>query len=222
MKTGFAAFLFIVLIACDQPEHVTTVNGTVINFGSRQPMAGARVTLTDGVGGDWLLPGANTSSSAFSQIYTDSLGKFSISLKGKYQASLSVGMKDCEYDPNWSDGISIGVRGLAPGTHDDVICELRAYAWFNATFQEKPGPTADSLEVNLLWYDILQSGRGPFGQIFTGAGPFRFMSIDKGWIVIGDRFLRYELKVRRNEVWTSTIDSVYIKSFDAFDGVIFY
>jgi hypothetical protein len=222
MRIGITAFLFMVLIACGEEEYVTTVNGTVINFGSRQPMVGAKVTLTDGIGADWLMSGFSTSSSGYSVAYTDVQGKFSITLKGKHQAAFSVGMTDCEYDPDWSDGVSIGVRGFSPGVHDNVICELRAYAWFNATLQAKPGATADSLKVSLLWYDILQSGRGFDGQDFTGPGPFRYSSLDKGMLVIGDRFLRYELKVHRNNAWTSTIDSVYIKSFDRFDGVILF
>jgi hypothetical protein len=208
------------LMACHDEEYVTTINGTVINLGSRQPMAGAKVTLTDGIGGNWL--NLSTSSDVFSVVYTDSLGKFSITLKGKHQASFSVGMKDCEYDPDWHDGISIGVRGFSPGVHDDVICELWAYAWFDATFQEKPGPAADSLSVDLFRYDqVLRSGKGIEGRLFIGTGPFEYSSY-KGAIVVGGRYQRYELKVHRNNVWTSTFDSVYIKSFETFDGVISY
>jgi hypothetical protein len=204
---------------CDE-EYVTTVNGTVINFGSRQPMAGAKVLLTDGVAADVFLPAANTSSAAYSVGYTDSLGRFSITLKGKHQASFSAGMKDCEYDPNWSDGISIGVRGFRPGVHDNVLCELRAAAWFNATLQSKPGTTVDSLQIVLLSYNNIKSGFD--GKDFKGPGPFRYSPLDKGMMVTGDRFLRYELKVLRNSVWESAIDSVYIKSFDSFDGIILF
>lgn len=214
-------------MSCKDEEGVTTINGTVINFGSRQPLAGARVTLTDGIEGGILFPDADTYSDRWSVVYTDSLGRFSISLKGEHQASFSVGMKDCTYDPNWNDGISVGVRGFPFGTHDDVLCELKAYAYFNPLLKNNPGEIqADSVKVSVLWYDDLNGG--PFG-VSVGIddenlsnGTFRFMNIDKGWIVTGDLYLRYKVSAKRDQIWKSRIDSVFIKSFETFEGDVYY
>ncbi len=203
------------LFACEDEEFTTTVSGRVVNFGSGEPIEGVTVYLKDGVGASGFSININTSSDLRNETLTDENGEFVVSLTGTHSASLSMGKEGYQFDPDWNDGISIGVRGYGRGggAYQDQLFKLKAEARFSPIFQSiVPVEKNDSLVLT-----------APLRWVKTCVGKevcHFFHSIPL--LTTGDQYTRYQIDYKRNGVKQTRIDSVYIKSFEVFADTIYY
>ena len=215
------------LFACGDEEFTTTVSGKVINFGSKEPIEGVEVYLKDGIGSSFFGVDGNTSSDKRNETVTDENGEFTVTLTGSYEAALSMGKEGYEFDPDWNDGVSVGVRGYGygGGNYENQVFELKAEAYFRGVFENSGASSdQDTLNITLLSYKSLTSVMALVADEnpFVGKGPFQFYGPSDKKRVVGDRYLRFKLEFTRDGVWQTKIDSVYIKSFETFADTIYY
>lgn len=103
-------------------------------------------------------------------------------------------------------------RGLKPG-QTTMTLELEGLAFFSPYLMKVSGTTSsnDSLFFDLLSYDDFNNNyNNTFTRLFTGSGPFVFTTLDDGWRVKGDRYLRYKIKYTDENIWKEKIDSVFL------------
>ena len=234
MKTTiiYILILSLIVISCtSEPEEKTTiVSGIVINKGSRKPVEGIIVHLRDGVGSSgFTLINSQTSSGKIAEFITNSKGEFVVEITGIYTPFLSVATP-VGYDDWIYDGV--GVRGFKPGsTNEGIVLEIVTNAQFCGIFKSKS--PADSLKIDILDYsDInksyyistLSHKNYCDGMVCSKSdSPLYFC---ENWILfgreIGDRYLRFKLYIKRNNLWQSKIDSVYLKGFETYRDTIYY
>lgn len=204
-----------ITVACDN-EHTTTIKGKVINLGSKEPIQGATVRLSDGLGlsGDFNV-GFETSSGKSNVTLTNELGEFTISITGEYQATLSAGKDGYTYDPRESDAVT----GFPGGKHRNVVVSLAAPAGFYPTFVNTSGDDCEALKVYTAdFFSPKKFAKTPDKE-FTGKGPYKYETY-KSKFFIGDTLTYYKIEFKRNGVWHEKVDSLVIKSFEEFRNTI--
>lgn len=225
----FYSFILIFLIAgCEEPERTYRVSGIVRNWGSKQPMEGATVAIQDFLAAGSIRDELRATPGRYFEVLTDANGYFELSIKSRENVFVWAGMdgpKHYSFDPNHTDGISIGVRGVSPGNNAGLILELQSYTTFNPLFQKK---------VNRLPTDSVYIGMGswfrPFGIIdyntepYVGEGPFYYARReDSDWpLTVGDVYILYKIKQKINGVWMEKLDSVYVPGQINYNETIYY
>ena len=237
MKTTIIYILILTLIvSCtSEPEEKTTiVSGIVINKGSIKPIEGIEVFLIDGIGSSgFTLINSQTTSGKETKVITNSKGEFVIEITGIYTPFLSVA-PPLGYD--WWLYEGVGVRGFKPGsTNEGIVLEMIAYAQFCGIFKAKY--PADSLKIDILDYnDINKSHIFPLSYKNVCSDGKACIKADKPFYMcgelgddifyhegeIGDKYLRFKLYIKRNNIWQSKIDSVYLKGFETYRDTIYY
>jgi hypothetical protein len=220
MKTFIyiVSLLILVLLSCKK-EYTTTVIGTVINSGSRQPIDSVLVVLQDGIAGDGFLgDGKTTGNGSTTSTYTDASGRFKITLEGE---SPFFYAKKSRYNfVNPRDG-SHEITGLGKGGNYDFTVEMDAEAHFNPNIKGINSVFSDSVfidsGVTIPSMYILSNM-----VVLFGNGPHKFCNKCEGLFAKGDHFYSYWMKYQIKGIWKQKIDSVYIKSFTTFTDTIYY
>jgi hypothetical protein len=198
--------------SCHKKYH-TTVQGQVINYGSRKPIADVKVFLQDGIGTSGSIVDGKTMGSGYAEVYTDSLGKFNISLEGEYEAFLGY-MKD-----GYSSATDM-MHSYPDGKTNNEILKMYADANFNPILQSKN----TSYSTDTIFFDALTNSKTSTGWLnctLNGIGPFsNIFSIDAP--AIGDTYQFYTIKLTRNKIITTKTDSVFIKAFTTYRDTIYY
>jgi hypothetical protein len=218
----FLAIAILLLVwGCSKTE-TSTVNGRVINAGTKKGIEGIKVFLRDGVASNSILGlGGETSSDAESMALTDENGAFSLTIEGNFGAQLSAAGTDkyLWYTTNRQNSVSGHLISVPEGTTNNVVIEMRAESYFDVTIQNTQSTDSrDYNEIDFYTYDDpihrahLTNERDWFGD--------RQFSTIKS--TVGDKWLRYQLRffVEGNE--TRLVDSVYVPSFDTVFKTIYY
>ena len=210
------------LLSCTK-NNTYSVEGVVLNTNTLEPLDSVEVTLKDGVGVGTIIPsdGANV----ISRVYTNSEGKFKISIKSKSNhAFLFLGKKGYEYiNPNSTSDTR---HYYVQDGHQNIILLMNGIAYFNSPFYKTSAPQKDqdSLKITLLSYekiDELFNYREPF--LRKGKGVFYYAYEDSRTKVKGDRYLRYKLEFTTDGVWQTKIDSVFLPtSLEVYRDTIYY
>ena len=224
-----------ILFACGDDEFTTTVSGKVVNFGSGEPIEGARVILQDGVGTSGYGINSETSSDRRSRTLTDANGEFTVSLTGEFEAFLSVGKEAYQAFIVANQGAAVGAKSYGfGGNYENQVLELKAEAGFNPIFESTvPVLPTDSLVIIFqgtrrdLPADQLRHGHNiGWNRTYVGQQTSRFItnvSLDEEVVLTtGDTYAEYQIAYTRNGQWESKIDSVYVKSFEIFTDTIYY
>jgi hypothetical protein len=215
-------FLFAVffLASCGKKKYHTVVTGKVINYGSKEPVAGVRVVLADGIATGGVNVGS-TSSDAKSETFTDINGEFNIELTGNHITYLYLFKEG--YSFSYSDGgASIGMRPYSAGSvNKNQVLELKAEAFFDGKFKILNGSKEDSLKIKVLEFDhnlgyYIENG---FKRERDGVDHVYF---HVPLILAGHTYFIYEADLKKNGHWNSKIDSVFIKSFETFKDTIYF
>ena len=221
---AYVIILMVCFVNCNKEKYSCTVTGKVINYGNQKGIAGATVFLEDGVGAYDPIINSSSSSGKYVTATTDSNGFFSISLKGEYSPFISA-FKQRYHRPDYGP-----IEGIATGTTNNYMINLVSYA--NCEFTIKPLfvplPT-DYLAYNYspMSYDYsirkseVDTTIGMPEPEYINAINFNTQKIKyDSTIVIGDRYCCYRIRYTKNSKSYNLIDSVYIKSFETYKGVI--
>ena len=220
-------YIFICLLAfvgCKNKKiPITQVSGTVVNSGTKQPIAGILVVIQDGVGNNTsgLFSGSkNVGSGATQQITTGSDGRFNFTFQGEAPIIWAEHDQYRFLNPN-------GAYEIYPMTagkdYSNLQLTMDAYAWFNPVLKGHNCLQSDSVLV-LGTRGYLPRGKGGGGYFtYSGNGPSKFGYSGEGLIARGDFYCPYGIQWQEHGVWQAgRIDSVYIKSFTTYTDTIFY
>lgn len=219
--------IIIILIGCSKSRD-TVVEGCVRNYYNNKPIESAKVFLVDG------LPVAGTPPPGYkypneSVVNTDKNGYFLISLQnGKELPVIFVSKIGYKFDPNWNDGASVGVQTIDYG-HRYMIFLLKPDTSFCGTIINK-GEKTDSIKISFLNFhspewsyksfniddNVYIYGDNVEGKklIFSGNGPWNICDNNFIYYNTIDKYLRYNLEINRNGIWTSIIDSINLETLN--------
>ena len=243
--------LLVGLLACDSHEEFDTqISGKVVNRFTQEPIEGAWVTLEDGIGSSGGFSIDNqTSSGKNSETYTDADGEFSIKLTGEYQPALGVSKEGYEFDPDWTDGVGVGVKLYGyGGNYENQLLEMEAYAGFNLFVSTVPVNSIDSLVIitstispEMLASEVKNMTHVGWNRLYVGGNrvsmsesvlhlpvqqEIRFVpgatAEEFSKLTTGDTYTSYQIAYTRNGQWETKIDSVYIKSLEVYTDTIYY
>jgi hypothetical protein len=209
------------LLSCTK-NNTYSVEGVVLNTNTLEPLDSVEVTLKDGVGVGTIIPsdGANV----ISRVYTNSEGKFKISIKSKSNhAFLFLGKKGYEYiNPNSTSDTR---HYYVQDGHQNIILHMNGIAYFNSPFYKTSAPQKDqdSLKITLLSYEDLNKLYLLDPRLYNGKGVFHYPTLNYPFKVKGDRYLRYKLEFTTDGVWQTKIDSVFLPtSLEVYRDTIYY
>jgi hypothetical protein len=224
MKNALIIILLVFLSSCKKNPApvITTIEGTVINIGSKQPIDSVKVTVVDGrSGSDSFFGSSKTSGTGKTVVkYTGTDGKFSISIEG---SSPVLYLEKTGYEfVYFREGSSDSFKEYNPGKkYTNEILELWANAYFNPILKGINCQSNDTVLFDVMFYNSLE--RAGFEHQYLGNGPFKYMEWDaNGYPGIGDKYLRYWFKYQIQGIWRAKIDSVFIKSFTTYTDTIYY
>jgi hypothetical protein len=210
------------LLSCTK-KSIYSVEGVVLNTNTLEPLDSVEVTLTDGVGVGTIIP--SNGANVISRVYTNSEGKFKISIESKSNhAFLFLDKKGYEYinPKTTSDTRHYPVLD----GHQNIALKMNGIAYFNAPFYKTSAPQTnqDSLKITLLSYKDLEDDLRSLGASFyKGKGGFYFLYEDFPVRADGDRYLRYKLEFTTDGVWQTKIDSVFLPtSLEVYRDTIYY
>jgi hypothetical protein len=224
MKPKYFIIFFLFLGCCNKDDApVTTIEGKVINAGTKQPIDSVKVIAVDGKSTyDSFFGTSNrTGSGRYEITYTNTKGYFVISIKGNSPCVFLI-----------KDGYEFIVFSEGHGSSDNYKCyfagkeynnetlELWARANFNPILKGKNCISTDSICFGdgiiipgnyLLKNEFRGYGNGPIHP-YGGNGLSAF----------GDFYYHYWMKYQIQGIWHKRIDSVYIKSFTTYTDTIYY
>jgi len=215
--------LLVIAASCEKKERTTVVSGTVINAGSKQPIDSVLVTLLDGVStAGEIIPG-NTTSGKKNVAYTDKEGNFRVEITGEYDAFIAFSKEKYEAP---SGGL---ITGVSSGVHQNMFFEMQSKAEFCGVFKSIH---SDPEELRIVFLDDGYpgdtnwsiSGDNKVGNQlrFYGDKLIDICDRNKLYYVYGDRFLKFRLRIKRNSIWETKVDSVYLKGFETYHDTIYY
>jgi hypothetical protein len=210
----FLAIAILLLVwGCSKTE-TSTVNGRVINAGTKKGIEGIKVFLRDGVASNSILGlGGETSSDVESMALTDEEGAFSLTIEGNFGAQLSAAGTDkyLWYTTNRQNSVNGHLISVPEGTTNNVVIEMRAVSYFEVTIQNTQ--STSSQDINHIGYFTYDSPVGEefFSSDFSWWGD---LMVSHGMLAVGDKWLYYQLKFFVDGAEHNIIDSVYIPSHD--------
>jgi hypothetical protein len=221
----YIAILVLLLVASckkeDKPTKTTSIEGKVINSGSKEPVEGVLVTLQDGISsGGGIFETSNVGSGKQLTTYTIKDGSFKISIKGDYPF-LSLTKTGYHFNVLVEGALQNVKQYTAGGTYKNEILGLLAIAYFNPTFISK-----NCIETDSIFFDAGNSIPLAFkktGFLLFSNRPDKLNQGGKGLYANGDFYYYYWMKYQIKGVWQpDRIDSVYIKSFTTYTDTIYY
>jgi hypothetical protein len=217
----YIIFFILALVGCEKEVPLTSIEGKVINSGSKTPIDSVLVTLQDGVGssGVFSLGSSNTKGSGlYTTTYTNKEGSFKISLKCDKPA-LSLTKKGYEF-VILNGGSGQSIKGYNPGNYTNEILGLWAQAYFSPIIKGKNCIQSDSIcfgdGITIPSFYFLRNQLRGYGN-----GPIKPYA-DNGLSAFGDKYYPYWIKYQIKGVWHQKIDSAFIKSFSTYIDTIYY
>jgi len=211
-----------IIVACSKKNETTTIEGKVLNIGSKQPIDSVQVFLRSGSPySSSFLGGSTAGNGQYVSTYTDKYGYFKISMVGE-ELNLYLSKQGYRFVVFSVDGgSSDNFKSYNSGQHYvNEILELWADAYFKGEFKGQNSVMTDSIYFDegkfVESLNVLRSrnhwnfGNGPFS-------PY-----NEGWIGIGDEYFAYWMRYQIHGVWHQKVDSVFIKSFTTYTDTIYY
>lgn len=213
----------LVFSKCKKDEPLTIVEGQVINYGSKEPIDSAIVTLQSGVGSGTPISdfGSNKTKGNGSEniTYTDKNGYFKIQLHGE-QPFLFCGKKGYTFiNPDGGETI----YAIGQGTHKiNVILRLKSKAYFNPYFvcrQKRSNDDGTVMDQYCIEGDdfVCSTVSAQYGNKIE-----QLYSNDSIGLVTGDKYTRFRLRYKIFGVDYSKTDSVLVKGQTVFRDTIWY
>ena len=239
IRTAALPFLLLTgLFSCNSDldeAHTTRVSGKVVNRFTQEPIEGAKVSLIDGIGVTSPFDVGSNSSDEKTNGLTDANGEFSLELTGEHEAFLAVGKEHYTFDPNWNDGVSVGVKSYGyGGSYENQVLEMQGAAGFNPLFVSTvPVNPTDSLVV---LFEYIKPGipasrvkawlSDSWSELCIGQQSCRLVPTfpleEFVAPMTGDTYAEYQTAYTRNGKWETKIGRVYVKSLEVYTDTIYY
>jgi hypothetical protein len=222
MRTFIIIYFVILVISCkkENEELVTTIEGTVINTGSKEPIDSVMVVAVDGVSNYDPFFGSsdNPGTGKYVIKYTDKYGKFKLSIKGNYPC---IFLEKTGYEfVVFTQGSSDNYKSYTAGQiYKDEVLELWAEAFFKPIFIKLDCTPFDSIYIDEG--NSIPVGFQKTTFLFKGCDPIDRWPA-KAALGIGDKYFHYWIKFQTHSIWNEKIDSVFIKSFTTFNDTIYF
>lgn len=219
-KIIFYIGLFIIAMSCKKKKYETIAQGRILQSPSGKPIVGAKVTLQDGVGNSGPINLGNTSSNARAESYTNANGEFNLQIEGEFTPYISTGA-DKYHDFKYE---GVGVMPLKYGINNNIILYLSPESFFGSYFVSKDKTLEVSeLIVTLLSHrdittPIIDKFRSKDNLTLTFTSSFD----GSGYPIYGDRYQRFKIEVKHDNLWERKIDSVFVPAFANFKDTIYY
>jgi hypothetical protein len=232
-------FLMLLLLSnCLKEKESSSVEGYIRNYYNNEPIDSVKVTLTDGIYAG--TPPPDFKYPKKSVVYTDANGYFKVKLENPDWPPFFYASKiGYSFDPQWDDGVSVGVSAIGYGHHTNQVFQLKPDTSFCATINNI-GEIADSLKISFLNFHSPSweyENSTPDDKVyvygtnvknnkmyFSGNGPWH--TCDCGFIyynTIAD-YLRYTIEIKRSGVWSAVTDSINLENlgtpWDSFDKAV--
>ncbi|HZY81177.1 MAG TPA: hypothetical protein VFE50_16750 [Cyclobacteriaceae bacterium] len=225
MKTCPFFIVLALFMGCEEPERLITVSGIVRNWGTKQPIEGATVGIQDWLAAGWKRDELKNTPGRYYEAITDANGYFELSIRTRENTFIWAGKEGAKwykFDPDFSDGAYVGVKGVGPGDNPGQILELQSHSNFNPVFQKK----ATALDTDTIY--IIAGSRRRFGEVYpppyVGKGPFYYerYADSEGLLIPADTYVPYWIRQKINGTWTEKLDSVYLPGQVSFKETIYY
>jgi hypothetical protein len=142
--------LFLLLVAgCKKDDKpTTTVEGKVINAGSKEPVEGVLVTLHDGISsGGGIFPTSTVGSGNTQTTYTKNDGSFKVSIRGD-NPFLWLTKEGYHFDVLDGGALQSVKEYLSGKDYKNEVLGILAIAYFNPTFWGRNCLETDSVYYN--------------------------------------------------------------------------
>ena len=220
MKVKYCFIIFAILLGLQACKDKTIgnfiVKGKVINITSKEPIDSVMVVLYGGNPlSNPMMQGFNSNPPKGNNdtTYTDKNGEFRVEVKRESAAFIGWVKKGYR-----NGNINGGNKFWGPGIYDITI-EYVAECTFHPFFKKRAlNNQDDTLRVYITSYSYPKSY--VLQEIYYGKSPFK-LNHDLGYCA-GDGYFHYKLEYKENNSWSEKIDSVYVKSFQAFSDTIYY
>ncbi|WP_235295968.1 carboxypeptidase-like regulatory domain-containing protein [Portibacter marinus] len=188
------------------------MSGRVIDFGTREPIENVRIYVQDGFTGSGPILNHDDIGENEALTYTDENGEFFVEIKAENNPVLFPS-KSREYW-NYNEGglVQSGEIFTRGEDHKDIEIILRGKAYLNFR-AESDNEQADSIKfLGYLEYPSLSS---------------RYQSKGKNYDIIegfayANSYYTYDFRYKRDGVWTSILDSIYIPLGETRGDTIYY
>ncbi len=200
--------IFLLLLVCIlgvtscKKNYTTVVKGRIINKYTQKPIEGVSITLKDAIMSDDLITSSTT---------TDANGNFEVSIKSKSKIAY-FGLGHEFYGDaidQYGNAYGNAYSTISYGKVHDLNMTMIGRVHFEADFKNTKYSDGDSTYISILSYsDLNQLIYHGERKLYTGTGTY-FSSTIYGE---GDRYLRYKIENKRNNIWTTKIDSVFLQS----------
>ncbi len=225
-KIIYPLFFLLSLCGCKKENNlpITTIEGKVINAGSKQPVDSVKVIAVDGVTtyNNFFGTTTSTSSGRYEITYTNAKGEFNISIRGNspciFLAKSGYQFVVVTY------GSSDNYKSYNAGkTYNNEILGLWAQAHFNGSFICSNCTSTDTSVIGVDEGNHIPLSWIKIGFVYKGKGPHFGDINSKGLSEFGDSYTPYWIVYQIKGVWQpALIDSVFIKSFTTYTDTIYY
>ncbi len=218
MKITLVVLIFtFTLISCTKNREQTVfISGTVVDFGSGEPIVDAKIHVKDGFNGSGPFTESDFTTDAEAIVYTDEKGFFEVELTGRFNPYLYPSKSD-EYWPydGGDNAVTSSAEVYKKGSENlNERIRLKSDAKMQGLIKFKD-EVLDSIIVTQYRENVNQPSDR---QWFESRNQFDFRNA----AAIGNFHFRFQIEYKRNRVWKSVLDSVYITKGETFQDTIYY
>ncbi|WP_235295965.1 carboxypeptidase-like regulatory domain-containing protein [Portibacter marinus] len=188
------------------------MSGRVIDFGTGEPIENVRIYVQDGFTGSGPIINHDDIGENEALTHTDENGEFFVEIKAENNPVLFPS-KSREYW-NYNEGglVQSGEIFTKGQNHDNIEIILRGKAYLNFRAESINGQ-ADSIKfLGYLDYPSLSTRSISEGKSFNRQEKFAY----------GNSYYTYDFSYKREGVWTSILDSIYIPLGETRGDTIYY
>jgi len=218
MKITFVLLIFaFTFSSCTKNrERTVFISGTVVDFGSGEPILDAKIHVKDGFNGSGPFTESDFTTDAEAIVYTDNKGFFEVELTGRFNPYLYPSKSD-EYWPYdaGDNAVTTSAEVYKRGSENiDEEIKLKSKAALDIIFKSKVD-FKDSLRIKEYQYDTIIPtfiNRNLFVKSYH-------LYTD---VAIGNYQYKFKVQYKRNQKWNEFLDSVYIAKGETFQDTIYY
>ncbi|WP_235295966.1 carboxypeptidase-like regulatory domain-containing protein [Portibacter marinus] len=188
------------------------MSGRVKDFGTGEPIENVRIYVQDGFTGSGPILNHDDIGEKEALTYSDENGEFSVEIKAENNPVLYPS-KSSEYW-NYNEGglVQSGEIFTKGGGHNNIEIVLKGKAYLNFRAETINGQ-ADSIQyLGFVDYPNVHERELEKGQTFNRKETF----------AIGNKYFVYDFSYKRDGVWTSILDSIYIPLGETRGDTIYY
>ncbi len=188
------------------------MSGRVIDFGTGEPIENVQIYVQDGFTGSGPILNHDDIGENEALTYTDENGEFFVEIKAENNPVLYPS-KPSEYW-NYNEGglVQSGEIFTKGENHKNIEVILRGLAYLNLRFESQTTLEDSFIVKSYRDYPNLDTRNHRVGTSFNYEGK----------LAIGNHHYTYDFRYKRDGIWTSILDSIYIPLGETRGDTIYY